>query len=58
MSEFHTEVLLIKWKSMHYKDPLFPKEESRISLKVCEAAVKFNSKDVELFSSAIKVLWN
>ena len=26
MSEFHTEVLLIKWKSMHYKDPLFPKE--------------------------------
>lgn len=43
---------------MHYKDPLFPKEESRISLKVCEAAVKFNSKDVELFSSAIKVLWN
>lgn len=57
-SKFTTKVSLINWKGLHHKDPLFPKEESRISLKVYETAIKFNSEGVELLLSAIKELRN
>lgn len=55
ISKFTTEVVLINQKSLCHKDPLFPKEQNRISLKAYET-VKLNSEGVELPRSAIKVL--